>query len=169
VKDIACWSSTLTLLVCPAWSEPAATSVPSESPPRIARRLAESDELRAARQAAKLQGNWAATFGKYNGARWSPGKVLGCRMTIEGESYRVKFGESGEAGTYRLPSSPTGHALDLLPTTGPPTGELVRAVYQVDADCLMLCLAAPGQQRPVDFSAETGSEQILIVLRPAKP
>ena len=166
MKDIARWSLVLTLLVCPGSSGPAASSVPSKPQLRLARRLAEADELRSACRAAQLQGAWAATFGKYNGARWSPSKVLGFRLTIEGERYQVKSGESGEAGTYRLPA---GHALDIMPATGSLASEVVRAVYRVDADCLMLCLAAPGESRPVEFSAEPGSEQILIVLRPIEP
>jgi uncharacterized protein (TIGR03067 family) len=169
VKDIVRRALDLTLLLSPGFSGTVALSVPSDPQPRLARRLADLDELQAACEAAKIQGTWAATFGKYEGRRWSPGKVLGFKLTVEGKRYKVDFGDGAEEGAYRLTQGRCGYVMDLLPATGPLAGEVVRAIYQVEAKCLMICLAAPGEGRPAQFSAEPGTEQILIVLRPVKP
>jgi len=143
------------------WHRPAAGSVPA-----LLTRQRDLEELQTARAVAKLEGTWLATFGKYNGVRWSPGKVLGFELRFTGSSYQAHFGDGCEKGTYRPIETRQGYALDLEPTAGPLAEEVVRAIYRVDAKCLMLCLAAPGENRPAEFSAEAGSGQILIVLRP---
>jgi uncharacterized protein (TIGR03067 family) len=56
-------------------------------------------------------------------------------------------------------------AIDLVPDSGPLAGETIRGLYRLEADRLVLCLAAPGRDRPNEFAADEGSEQVLVTLR----
>lgn len=113
----------------------------------------------------RLQGTWLATFGKFNGTRWSPANVLEFKLRIDGTRYRITSGKRTEEGRYRM--VPGG--LDFLPATGPLAGSTIRAIFHLDEDRLMLCLSPPGTDRPRGFSAEAGTDHIWIIFRPEVP
>jgi uncharacterized protein (TIGR03067 family) len=118
--------------------------------------------LRSKQEAARLQGTWAASFGQYNGARWSIEKVARFRLTFNGGCYKAAYGDRIEEGSYLLKPGAKPKALHLRPSAGPLAGATIRALYELEPDRLVLCLAAPDTPRPLSFSAEEGSEQVLI-------
>lgn len=113
-------------------------------------------ELRA------LQGTWAATCGQTDGQKWAPGKVLKFQMTLQGDRYCIVCGPRKEEGTFCLA---TRKGIDLLPATGAHSGQAIHGIYRAERDRLVICLAGPGAERPTAFSAEEGSEQVLLIFR----
>ena len=67
-----------------------------------------------------------------------------------------------EKGTYQLNATKQPAEIDAT-TEGKDGTE--RGIYAVDGDSLKLCLATGGGERPREFAARKGSDQILIVLR----
>ena len=55
--------------------------------------------------------------------------------------------------------------LTLTPAEGPNEGVPVQAVFRLERDKLVVCVAAPGRDWPADFTAESGSGQTLYHLR----
>jgi uncharacterized protein (TIGR03067 family) len=117
---------------------------------------------RSRKELLALQGTWAATCGQTDGTKWSPAKVLKFQLVVQGERYCISCGERREEGTIRLLSRE--HA-DLLPATGAHAAQVIRGIFRVERDRLVLCLGAPNQKRPSGFSAEQDSECVLIILR----
>lgn len=122
-------------------------------------------EARCSREARRLEGTWVATAGTFNGERWSPAKVLKFRMTFKAGRYTTTCGARTEEGAYQIEPARTLRAIDLLPANGPLAGERLEALYHLEEDRLLLCLAGPGMDRPRCFSADANSDHMLIVLR----
>lgn len=48
-------------------------------------------------------------------------------------------------------------------TAGPTKGKTHHGIYMLDGDTLKFCFAAPGQERPTEFTAPEGSQRTLSV------
>jgi uncharacterized protein (TIGR03067 family) len=108
---------------------------------------------------AAMAGSWVPVFAERDGTRLSAEEIAGITL-------RVDF--SGRAIVTRGDQVSFEGVLELDPTRNPKQfnavqggngeGEVVTlGIYQVDADTLKLCSAAPGQAtRPTEFAAKAG-------------
>ena len=109
----------------------------------------------------RLEGTWLpvriVTNGEEMRADWLP---YGSR-TGAGNEARVVFG--GQVMLHvkiRIDESVSPVAIDYLHLTGPDQGKVSRGILEWVGEELRILMAAPGHQRPVDFSAP-GADQTL--------
>ncbi len=62
---------------------------------------------------------------------------------------------------FTVDRSKTPMAIDYYNTEGGNAGKTQLGIYELNGTTLRLCLAAPGQERPADFTSAPGDGRIL--------
>jgi uncharacterized protein (TIGR03067 family) len=121
------------------------------------------------KEMAQLEGEWSMVSGEANGASM-PGAMVktGKRVAKKGETTifmgeRVYFKAKFSIDPARKP-----RAIDYTMTEGPTKGKTHLGIYKLDGDKVTFCFAAPGKDRPTEFTAREGSQQTLSVWRRLK-
>jgi uncharacterized protein (TIGR03067 family) len=126
------------------------------------------DDLRA------LQGTWVTlklvSDGKVEIDLQEPPKEGAVStLTYDGDKWVLKLGDKELAsGTSKLDSSKAPKHIDLTHVSGPLKGQTVVAIYKFDGGEYTACIAAPGKDRPREFSSEEGSGNRLVVSKRQK-
>jgi uncharacterized protein (TIGR03067 family) len=84
--------------------------------------------------------------------------------SIKGDKYTVfRFDKARGKGTLKLDATKNPKTIDALPDG--PAGKMgpILGIYEIDGDTLKLCFAAPGMERPKDFTCKAGSGHTLTV------
>ncbi len=105
----------------------------------------------------KLEGTWLVISGEDNGKKLSDETLKNARLTFEGEKHTVKAGDTTYKGTHKLDPTKQPKAIDIMDTEGPFKNKTVLGIYALDGDEFKLCYAAPGKDRPKDFSGKEGT------------
>ncbi|HEX9784323.1 MAG TPA: TIGR03067 domain-containing protein [Opitutaceae bacterium] len=113
-----------------------------------------------------LQGSWKQIAYERDGIKepldeqgWEP------RVTFAGYTFIVTLadGSSPIRGTYKIDSTRRPKHLDFTDAIGEDAGKTLLAIYSLEEDQLMFCIAEPGRERPTKFITELG--QVLRVNR----
>ena len=125
------------------------------------------------KQLQNLQGTWTVVFSEQNGERRSDlEEVRKMRLTIKGETWTLDFHNNVKdqrAATMKLDPAQKPKAVDLAFTNGLPTGETIRAIYELKGDDLKFCFADESKQRPKNFDSKEGpGGRWLLVLKRQK-
>jgi uncharacterized protein (TIGR03067 family) len=120
----------------------------------------------AKKELEKFQGTWQLVSAEKDGKKAPEEQVKQTRVAIKGAKHTVYFGD--KAVVHEIPFT-------IDPTTTPksaedklPDGQTIKSIYQLDGDTLRSCAAAPGKERPTEFSAKEGSGQTLRVFKRVK-
>jgi uncharacterized protein (TIGR02246 family) len=90
-------------------------------------------------------------------------------LTYNGHKWVLKLGDAELAsGTSKVDSSKTPKHIDLTHESGPQKGRTVLGIYNLVGDEYTACIAAPGKERPSEFSSKEGSGQRLVVSKREK-
>lgn len=85
-------------------------------------------------------------------------------ITYDGHNWVIKFSTNElMKGTSKLDATKKPKQIDLSNETGPDKGKTLLAIYELDGDEYKVCIAAPGKDRPTEFSSKEGSGQRLII------
>jgi uncharacterized protein (TIGR03067 family) len=120
------------------------------------------DDLK--KEMVRLEGEWLMVSGEANGFAM-PKEMLksGKRVAKDGET-TISFGAQVYfRAKYTIDPSKKPRAIDYQMTEGPTKGKTHLGIYELDGDTLKFCFAAPGKERPTDFTAREGSGRTLSV------
>jgi uncharacterized protein (TIGR03067 family) len=106
----------------------------------------------------KLQGTWHVTSLEIDGA---DAPFVDATITVDGASFVAAGMGDDYAGTLTLASTKKPKAIDLVFTSGPPAGMTNRAIYTLDGDRWMLCIATRGDARPRSFKTKPNTGYAL--------
>jgi uncharacterized protein (TIGR02246 family) len=85
-------------------------------------------------------------------------------LTYDGHKWLLKLGAQVLAsGTSKLDPSRAPKHIDLTHESGPLKGQITLGIYQLAGDEYTGCIAAPGKERPSEFSSKEGSGRRLVV------
>lgn len=117
----------------------------------------------------RFQGKWALHSAKRDGKPMADEEVKKITLTIEGDRYVLRK-ESAviSEGTFVVDPAKTPKEIDELATAGPSKGKRFLAIYEIDDEQHKICFAAPGKDRPTDFSSTPGSGRLLQVWKRIK-
>jgi uncharacterized protein (TIGR03067 family) len=114
--------------------------------------------------AAELQGQWTMVSGSLDGQPLDKGMVRMGRRTVEGNDMTVTFGrEVYSKGKYSVDSSKSPATIDIYNTGGANAGKVQYGIYALQGNALTLSLAAPGSERPVDWTSTAGDGRTVVV------
>ena len=116
------------------------------------------------KEMAQLEGAWSMVSGEANGVAMPKETVAsGKRVAKDGET-TITFGEQVYfKAKFTIDPTKKPKAIDYAMTEGPTKGKTHLGIYEVDGDTVKFCFAAPGKDRPTDFTAKEGSQQTLSV------
>ena len=84
-------------------------------------------------------------------------------MTADGK-IKVAFGDMAILeGATKIDPSKTPKTVDIKFQGGDMDGKTSLGIYELKGDTYRLCRAAPGKERPKEFSSKAGSDHTLVV------
>jgi uncharacterized protein (TIGR03067 family) len=120
------------------------------------------------KETEKLKGTWLVQSTLTNGK--VPDDVKGGEKFIVTEDKVSVTLRDGTVAYFSFTIDPTQKpaAMDIKLFDGPDKGQVIKGIYSVEGDKLMLCFALPGNDRPTKFSGDKGTETSLSVLKREK-
>jgi uncharacterized protein (TIGR03067 family) len=118
----------------------------------------------------KLQGTWKLVSLEVDGKKkTSEGQKKEPTMVVEGNKFTSTIDdEHSFKGTFTLDASKKPKVVDFTVTEGELKGKTLRGIYEVEAETLRACYAAPDKERPTEFASKAGSGVHLYVYKRRK-
>lgn len=111
-----------------------------------------------------LEGNWSMVSGEADGFQMSPDMVkTGKRVAKNGETTISFNGQTYFKAKFTIDATKKPKTIDYVMTEGPTKGKTHLGIYELNGDTVKFCFAAPGKDRPTEFSSKEGSRQTLSV------
>jgi uncharacterized protein (TIGR03067 family) len=127
---------------------------------------ADSPKEAAKKDQKKLQGDWVLASGERNGEKFPEEVAKSMKRTIAGDKFTVTRNDEAVAkGTFTLDPSKKPKAIDVK-VEG--TDQSIHGIYELDGDTFKMCYAAPGKERPKEFTTKADSGHTLAVWKRAK-
>lgn len=121
------------------------------------------------KERVQLEGEWSMVSGEANGVSMPEATVkTGKRIAKEGKTTISFAGRIYFKAKYRIDPTKKPKAIDYTMTEGPTKGKTHLGIYELDGDTVKFCFAAPGKDRPTEFTAKEGSQQTLSVWKRLK-
>lgn len=117
----------------------------------------------------RFQGKWTLISAQRDGKKTPDEEAKKITLTIQGSKFVLyKDGEVVSEGTFTLDPIKKPKQIDETATTGPSKAKTFLAIYEIDQEHHKICFAAPGKERPTEFSSEPGSGHLLQVWKREK-
>jgi len=115
----------------------------------------------------KLEGTWRVAAMERDGQKVPEADFKDLQATVRGNSYTQKKGtETVEKGTFQIDTTHKPHWITITPTQGEDKGKKMLGIYEAEGkDTIRMCGAAPGKERPTDFSAKADSGRTLMTYK----
>jgi uncharacterized protein (TIGR03067 family) len=121
------------------------------------------------KEMAQLEGEWSMVSGEANGFSLPEETVkTGKRVAKKGETTIFMGGRVYFKAKFSIDPAKKPKAIDYMMTEGPTKGKTHLGIYKLDGDTVQFCFAAPGKDRPTDFTAKEGSQRTLSVWKRVK-
>jgi uncharacterized protein (TIGR03067 family) len=126
--------------------------------------FAADDKQAIAKDMAQLQGDWSMVSGTTDGFPIPPQMVSNSKRVCKGDELTVIVGgQLIMKAKIALDASKKPKTMDYDVTAGPNKGKKLSGIYELDGDTFKSCFAAPGAERPTDFTSKSGEKQTLTV------
>lgn len=109
----------------------------------------------------KLKGTWKVESAERDGQPLERAKQD--VITFADDKITIKRPNSTEEATFKLDSAKKPQEITITPSEGK---EKMLGIYQLDGDTLKICISR--SERPTEFSAKAGSQQVLLVFKRQK-
>lgn len=118
----------------------------------------------AKKEMSQLEGEWSMVSGEANGQPMPRDLVKnGKRIAKDGETTILINEQVYFKAKFTIDPSKKPKAIEYTMTQGPTKGKTHLGIYELDGDTVKFCFAAPGKERPTDFTAKAGSQRTLSV------
>jgi uncharacterized protein (TIGR03067 family) len=116
------------------------------------------------KEMAQLEGEWSMVSGEANGFVLPKETVeSGKRVAKDGETTITIGGQVYFKAKFTVDPTKKPKTIDYTMTEGPTKGKTHLGIYELEGDMVKFCFAAPGQERPTEFTAKEDSQRTLSV------
>jgi len=126
-------------------------------------------EQDAKKEMEKLEGEWSMISGEASGHSLPKDAIKsGKRVAKDGETTITISGKVYFKAKVTIDPTKKPKVIDYKMTEGPTKGKTHLGIYELDGDTIKFCFAAPGKERPTEFTAKEGSGRTLSVWKRVK-
>jgi len=119
--------------------------------------------------ATELEGEWEMISAVFNGIPMDPNLVKWCKRITRGNVTKVVAGPQVFLNaTFSLDHSKKPGLIDYVNLEGASKGKVQAGIFTLSDGELKICMAAPGEKRPNDFSSHPGDNRSYTVWRLVK-
>jgi uncharacterized protein (TIGR03067 family) len=124
-----------------------------------------ANEQTVAKELQAFKGTSRMSSKEEDGKKLSEEEIKDVIMTNDGSGKSsVRSGDKVIAeATVKLDPTKKPKTIDVTFAEGERKGKTVLGICEIESDALRVCVARPGDERPVEFSAKVGNGHILIV------
>ena len=102
-----------------------------------------------------LEGQWSMSLGEADGQAMPKEMVTTAkRVAKDGETAITIGGQPFFKAKYTIDPTKKPKAIDYIMTEGVTKGKTQLGIYELSGDTIKFCFAAPGKDRPTEFSAK---------------
>jgi uncharacterized protein (TIGR03067 family) len=118
---------------------------------------------------AQLQGEWRMVSGNRGGQALPDDMLNNSKRDCKGDETTVVVGgQLLMKAKFKLDPARKPKRIDYRITGGPNAGKNQLGIYELDGDTVKFCFAAPGKDRPDDFTTKAGDDRTSSVWKRAK-
>ena len=115
------------------------------------------DAMAAKKDLMRLQGEWQMVGGTNGGQLLPPAMVKSSKRVCKADETTVMVGgELFMKARFTLDPAKEPKSIDYQVTGGPNAGKTQLGIYEIAGDTVKFCFAAPGGERPGDFTTKAG-------------
>jgi uncharacterized protein (TIGR03067 family) len=124
---------------------------------------AAKDDDASKKDAETMQGDWAAVSMIQDGMKYPDDEAQALFRTVKGDKYTVvRYDDPIGKWTFTLDATKKPRTIDVR-KDGDDKAPAVLGIYEFDGDKYKVCIAAPGKDRPTEFTSKEGSGHTLSV------
>ena len=122
----------------------------------------------AKKEMALLEGEWTMVSGEIDGQSMPEEmRKTAKRVVKDGQTTVTIGGQLFMKAKFTVDPAKKPRTIDYTMTGGPTEGKTQLGIYELDGDTVKFCFAAPGKDRPTDFTTKEGSGRTLSVWKRA--
>jgi uncharacterized protein (TIGR03067 family) len=120
------------------------------------------------------KGDPPSIIGEWELTEWLDGGtvrefVAGAMVEFLPKGRRIwREGGTAEERSYKLIEKTSPFAIDLIRPSGGPQEALFRAIYKIEGDTLVICVAQQGGERPTTFASSPDVNHMLMTYKRLK-
>lgn len=122
------------------------------------------DDAAAKKDLAALQGEWSMVSGSADGQPMPDNLRTQMKRICKGDETSVTMdGQPFFRAKISLDPTKKPKTIDYAVTEGSNKGKTQLGIYELDGDTLKSCFAAPGAERPTDFTGKEGEHRTVSI------
>ena len=118
--------------------------------------------------ASKLDGTWVLVGGEQDGKPLPEDVLQSAKLVIDGDKHTLIVGSDKMVSTHHLDPTKKPKSIDAKATGGPYKDMTLLGIYRIKGDEFTVCFAAPGKERPKNFTTKSGTGTFLHVWKRQK-
>jgi uncharacterized protein (TIGR03067 family) len=113
--------------------------------------------------ASNLNGTWVLVRGEQDGKPLPQDTIQGIKMVMDGDKHTLIVGNEKMVSTHHLDPTTKPKSIDAKASDGPYKDKTLLGIYRIEGDEFTVCFAAPGKERPKNFTTKTGTGTFVHV------
>jgi uncharacterized protein (TIGR03067 family) len=125
-----------------------------------------AEETHAPGPPTEIEGEWQMVGAVFNGREMPESMMEWCRRTTRGDVTKIVAGTNLMLeARFTLDRTTDPWRIDYINTAGSNKGKAQAGIVQLNGDTLQICMAAPGDARPEDFTSVADDKRSYTVWR----
>ena len=109
----------------------------------------------------QFDGKWSLKEAMIGGSPFPEEVLKTITLTMQDGGYDVRVGDVRDTGKLKVDVSKSPMTMDITGEEGPNKGKVLRCIFKIEKEKLIICYQLDGDERPTKFESEKGSTTML--------